>query len=69
MEKKNIKVGGMSCQHCVKTVKQTVSALAGVKNVKVELKSGDVSFSYDPAKTDISEISSAITAAGYTVDK
>ncbi|MBO1911331.1 heavy-metal-associated domain-containing protein, partial [Microvirga sp. 3-52] len=38
-----LKVQGMSCNHCVKSVEGSVGNLTGVSSVKVDLGSGDVS--------------------------
>jgi copper chaperone len=65
MEKKTLKVKGMSCEHCVKAVTNALSALAGVANVSVNLKDGTASFSYDPALTPIEAIKAAITDEGF----
>ena len=67
MEKKTLKVEGMSCEHCVKAVNQALSDLTGMANVKVDLKTGTASFEFDPAKTGLNEIESAIEDAGYSV--
>lgn len=41
MEKKlEIKITGMSCEHCVKRVKDALSKIEGVKEVYVELATG-----------------------------
>jgi len=65
MEKVMLRVEGMSCDHCVKTVTKTVGELPGVKSVKVDLKGASVSFAFDPAKTPLKTIEAAITEAGY----
>lgn len=46
MKEITISIEGMSCNHCVASVKKAVSALDGVKNVNVSLenKSADVKF-------------------------
>jgi copper chaperone len=67
MEKKTLKVEGMSCEHCVKAVNSAVSGLAGLAGVSVDLKSGTVSFSYDPAQTPLETVTAAIVDAGYEV--
>ena len=63
-----LKVGGMSCEHCVKAVTDVVSGIAGTADVKVDLKSGSVSLTFDPVKTQLEVIKAAITEEGYTVD-
>jgi copper chaperone CopZ len=57
-----IRVGGMSCGHCANTIRQAVSALAGVSRVDVDVASGLVTVDGDG---EISAISSAIAQAGY----
>lgn len=39
-QKMEIKITGMSCEHCVKRVKDALSKIEGVKEVSVELASG-----------------------------
>ncbi|MGI6574956.1 MAG: copper chaperone CopZ [bacterium] len=60
-------VQGMSCQHCVKSIKAAVGGLEGVKAVEVDLTKGQVKVDYDPDKVDISKVREAITEAGYEV--
>jgi copper chaperone len=67
MEKKTLKVEGMSCEHCVKAVTKAAGELPGVKDLKIDLKGGTVSFNYDPAKITLKEIEAAIVDAGYDV--
>jgi copper chaperone len=67
MEKKTLKVEGMSCEHCVKAVNNALGGLPGLADVTVDLKSGTVSFGFDPAKTALSKIEAAITEEGYEV--
>ena len=69
MEKKTLKVEGMSCDHCVKAVTKAVSDLSGLAKVKVDLKDATVAFEYDPAVTGLKEIEAAIAEAGYKVIK
>jgi len=67
MEKQTLKVQGMSCEHCVKAVTEALSELPGLADIKVDLKGGAASFSYDPAKTGLEKIKAAIVEAGYEV--
>lgn len=62
-------VSGMSCGHCEHSVKSSVGSLAGVNDVKVELKTGKVTVEYDPAKVDIKTIQDTIEDQGYEVKK
>jgi copper chaperone len=60
-------VEGMSCQHCVKAVKSSVAALAGISSVEVSLERKLVTVRYDPVKVDLPAMKAAVEAAGYTV--
>lgn len=63
---KSIKIKGMSCQHCVMAVTKALGALDGIKDVKVDLKSGQAS--YDETKpVDAKVIADAVKKAGYEV--
>jgi len=68
MDNITLNIGGMSCEHCVKAVKNALSGLAGVKDIAVSLKDGKVSFSHDPAKAPLEKIKAAITEEGYEVN-
>ncbi|HTJ95709.1 MAG TPA: cation transporter [Pararobbsia sp.] len=59
-----LKVEGMSCQHCVASVTKAVQALDHTASVKVELAQGRVSVD-TAAPRDA--LAAAIEDAGYTV--
>ncbi len=59
-------VKGMSCQHCVMSVKKALSRLDGVQNVEVDLQKQEVHF--DTMKPlPMNQIEKAIEDAGYEV--
>ena len=63
---KKIKIKGMNCQHCVMAVTKALSAIDGIKNVQVDLKTATAS--YDEAKpVDVKVVAAAIKKAGYDV--
>ncbi len=66
-ETQNLNVQGMSCQHCVHTVKGAVTAVAGVDSVEVSLEKNLVTVGFDPSKTSLQSIRSAIEDEGYSV--
>ena len=41
---KTVKVKGMSCQHCVRTVKKALEEIQGVSNVNVDLLKCEATF-------------------------
>ena len=64
----SIKIKGMSCQHCVMAATKALSALDGVKDAKVDLKTGVAT--YEELKTvDPQVVAAAIKKAGYEVVK
>lgn len=44
-----IKVNGMMCMHCVKSVTDALTAMEGVSDVSVALETKTVSFNADPS--------------------
>jgi copper chaperone len=61
-----LKVKGMTCQHCVMSVKKSLGKLEGIQNVDVDLQQGEVRF--DNTKDVASEVvKKAIEEAGYEV--
>ncbi len=59
-------VTGMTCGHCVSSVTEEVSALAGVRSVQVDLSSGEVTVTADnPVSVD--EVRAAVEEAGYSL--
>ena len=59
-----IKVGGMSCQGCVRNVTGVLQALPGVAAVDVSLEAGEARVRHDPAQSDVAALKSAIEDAG-----
>jgi len=66
-ETQNLNVQGMSCQHCVHAVTSSVSALSGVDSVEVSLEKNLVTVGFDPVKTSLQSIKTAIEDQGYSV--
>ena len=61
-----LKVKGMTCQHCVMSVKKSLGKLEGIQNVDVDLQKGEVRF--DNTKgVDSDLIKKTIEEAGYQV--
>ena len=67
-EKINLQVSGMTCQHCVSSVKNSVMALQGVNQVDVSLENGSVDIAYDNPNLNASQIAAAIEDQGYDVE-
>ena len=64
MESLELTIEGMSCEHCVRAVKNRLTATPGVTVDEVAV--GSAKLRYDPAKTNVDEIAEAIADEGYT---
>jgi len=64
--KKLIKIEGMSCNHCIMSVKKSLSRLY-LNDVKVVIGSAEVDF--DESKVNEKKIIDAIENSGYQVKK
>ncbi|MDR1000425.1 MAG: copper ion binding protein [Clostridiales bacterium] len=62
-----LKVGGMSCEHCVKAITKAVGAIEGVSSVKVNLGKGEAAIKYDESRAALDAIKEAIIEEGYEV--
>ena len=62
--RRNYTVVGMTCQHCVLSVTEELSELAGVESVDVDLASGRLTVEGD---ADDQAIRDAVIEAGYEV--
>jgi copper chaperone len=60
-------VDGMSCNHCVNSIKQAVGDLDGVTSVAVDLKTGQVTVGYTAGLVAIQTIRETIEDQGFQV--
>ena len=60
-------VPDMSCAHCELTIQETLSPLAGVEQVNVDLSSHTVRVAFDPAQIDVAQMGEALAAESYPV--
>lgn len=67
--KKNIRIEGMSCQHCVASIENAVGTLEGVEAVTVSLDNKNAAVSFDENQVEISKIYEAIEEIGFDVVK
>jgi len=65
MDQVVIKVEGMSCQGCVKSVTGVLQALPGVASVDVSLEAGEARVGFDPAQVGLADLRAAIEDAGF----
>jgi copper chaperone CopZ len=61
-----IAVTGMTCGHCVASVTEEISELAGVESVDVVLETGEVTIT-SGSRLDPADLEAAVAEAGYAV--
>ena len=64
MERLNLTIEGMTCEHCLRAVRGRLEKTAGVKIDDVQI--GSAVIDYDPARTNLDDIQEAIADEGYT---
>ena len=65
METVIIKVAGMSCGGCVKSVTDVLKALPGVEAAEVVLEPGQATVTFDPGRLARADLAAAIDDAGF----
>lgn len=60
-----LSIQGMSCQHCVATIKESLEALSGVINAEVSLDQAKAVVEHQP-DIDVQELVALVEAEGYT---
>jgi copper chaperone len=69
MEEASIKIDGMTCDGCVRSVKRVMSKLPGVALFDVSLAQNQVTVSFDPQVIYAARIIQSIENAGYEIRK
>jgi copper chaperone CopZ len=67
MEKSRVelKVEGMTCPACVRSVRKKLSGVAGVESAQVDLGAAKATVEYDVARAEIGDLIGAVDSIGY----
>ncbi|MGE5466361.1 MAG: heavy-metal-associated domain-containing protein [Ignavibacteria bacterium] len=65
METTVLKVSGMSCGGCVKSVTNVLQELPGVSRAEVSLEKGEAAVEFEPGKVTREAMAQAIADAGF----
>lgn len=65
--KATLHVKGMSCGHCVSSVKGALEHLSGITTIEVNLDDGKVDVTYDDTQVTVEEMRNIIEDQGYEV--
>jgi P-type Cu+ transporter len=66
MENATLKLRGMSCASCAKSIEDAISSVPGVNECSVNFGAEQATVDYDPRTTDLQAIQDAVDAAGYS---
>ena len=65
MEQVALKINGMTCQGCARSVKRVLESVEGVQSADVSLDRGEARVLYDPSRTTLERMKAAVDGAGY----
>lgn len=60
-----LKVEGMTCQGCVRSVTKKLSGVAGVSDAAVDLDAGKATVSYDDSTAKVEDLIAAVEQIGF----
>lgn len=63
--KVELKVEGMTCDGCVRSVQRKLSKVTGVQSAQVDLEAGKATVEYDDSLTHPAQLVGAIEQIGY----
>jgi len=66
-KKVELKISGMTCANCVKTIEKSLLNLDGVSTASVNLGTEIGIVEYDSSKLGVTDLENAVADAGYTV--
>ena len=64
---KSLKVEGMTCQHCVQIISDSLKNRAGIETVGVNIDKKEVKVEYDEEKVELEQIFNDISALGFEI--
>jgi P-type Cu+ transporter len=63
--KVELKVEGMTCEGCVRSVQRKLSKVTGVQSARVDLEGGKATVEYDDSIANAAQLVGAIKQIGY----
>ncbi|MEA3281738.1 MAG: copper ion binding protein [Euryarchaeota archaeon] len=67
MNSVELKVAGMTCAMCAKTIEHSLKDLDGTTHAEVNLENETVRVGYDPTRLKLADLEQAVTEVGYEV--
>ena len=69
MSRAVLKIEGMTCGHCVKSVTDALEQVEGVSKAEVDLTAGRAVVEYDETQADPRALVAAVIDEGYTAEE
>ncbi len=69
MRQRTLRVKGMSCEHCVKTVKTALESVPGVAQAQVSLSEGTAAVQLTLEQVSSERLIQAVKDAGYEAEE
>ena len=69
MKKITLEVNGMTCDHCVETIKGALNKIIGLNLIEINLDKSQVKIEFNESQTNIKILSDQIVALGFEVKK
>lgn len=63
-----LKIGGMTCNHCVRAVEGALKSRPGVRNATVHLQEGAAEVEYDETQVAAEQLVAAVADEGYAAE-
>jgi copper ion binding protein len=67
--KLELKVDGMTCDGCVRSVERKLAKVAGVESAHVDLGAGKATVEYDDARAQADQLIAAVEQIGYRASR
>jgi copper chaperone len=67
METTTLRINGMTCGGCVRSVKNVLEGIQGVSSADVSLEKAQATVTFDPMQADLNKMKEAVSDAGYQV--
>jgi copper chaperone len=69
MPKTTLTVRGMTCNHCVSSVRSALEETPGVRSARVDLEKEEAVVDYDDALASPRELATVVAQAGYEAEE
>jgi len=67
LAKHQVKIGGMQCSFCTETIRNALSKMNGVHQVRVSLSHEEALIHYDPWRVTPKQLENTLRSLGYSV--